>query len=362
MVARSLLEAGAAALTAGSADAGVETLRRAAEEATRAQDPALSTTVLTALGSALVHAVRGSDGEGAVVLHRALATARTGTDARATAEILRELAFVDVQAGRHTSAERHLRDAGRVARPLEDDALAAGILAVRGMNEADRGRHASAAVTLAESARLADRTGSPRQQAWSLSVLSRSLLLNGRLSAAREAAEASIEVARQARWNAFVPWPQSLRAEVLAEMGQWDGARRDAEVSFALACEIGDPCWEGMAGRPVGLLTAYGGNREAGRAWLEDARRRCDRVSDRYVWVSAYIGLAQLQLAGLDGPASAGQAAETLRTEALGSDLPEFVAWASPTKPSRAIAPAYRSRALRRGRSPIRNCRPGSPR
>lgn len=77
VVARSLLRAGKAALDAGSADAGVETLRRAAEEAERAGDPLVLADVLGTLGSALVHAVRGFDGEGAVVLHRALAAVRS---------------------------------------------------------------------------------------------------------------------------------------------------------------------------------------------------------------------------------------------------------------------------------------------
>ena len=54
-----------------AADAGIETLRRAAEEAERAGDPLVLADVLGTLGSALVHAVRGFDGEGAVVLHRA---------------------------------------------------------------------------------------------------------------------------------------------------------------------------------------------------------------------------------------------------------------------------------------------------
>jgi Bacterial transcriptional activator domain len=77
VTAGALLRAGTAALDAGAADAGVETLRRAAEEAGRARDAVLSAQVLAALGSALVHAVRGFDGEGAVVLHRALVAART---------------------------------------------------------------------------------------------------------------------------------------------------------------------------------------------------------------------------------------------------------------------------------------------
>jgi hypothetical protein len=77
VVAASLLRAGTAALDAGSADAGVETLRRAADEAERAGDPRLHADVLRALGSALVHSVRGFDGEGAVVLHRAITAAKT---------------------------------------------------------------------------------------------------------------------------------------------------------------------------------------------------------------------------------------------------------------------------------------------
>ena len=50
VVARSLLRAGKAALDAGSADAGVETLRRAAEEAGRARDPLVLAEVLARAG------------------------------------------------------------------------------------------------------------------------------------------------------------------------------------------------------------------------------------------------------------------------------------------------------------------------
>ena len=129
VVAASLLRAGTAALDAGAVDAGVETLRRAAAEAGRAADPAIQAEVLRALGGALVHAVRGSDGEGAVVLHRALLAARTADRPALVADILRELAFVDVQAGRHTSADRALREASQHA--CGDPGLLAGILAIR---------------------------------------------------------------------------------------------------------------------------------------------------------------------------------------------------------------------------------------
>lgn len=328
VVAASLLQAGTAALDAGAVDAGVETLRRAAAEAGRRADPAIEARALHALGSALVHAVRGSDGEGAVVLHRALRAARAAGESGVTADIQRELAFVDVQAGRHASAGRALREATRHA--CADPGRLAGILAIRGMNEADRGRHAEAADLLTRSAVTAGEAGRPRQQAWSQGVLARSLLLAGRAADARQAAEDSITLARRERWNAFLPWPQVLRAQCLAQAGHWADAAAETEHAFALACELGDPCWEGMAGRALGLLALHDGDRPAARRWLADARRRSDRVPDRYVWVSAYISLAELQ-AEADrerDPARAARAAARLYSLAVRGDLPEFLAWA----------------------------------
>ena len=260
MVAKSLLRAGKAALDAGSADAGVETLRRAAEEAERARDPLVLADVLTALGSALVHAVRGFDGEGAVVLNRALAAARSADSQRLTADILRELAFVDVQAGRHTSAARALREAWAQAEATGDPALTARVLAIRGMNEADQGRHDAAVRLLARSAQNAASAGSRRQEAWSTGVMARSLLLAGQAEEAQATAERSIDICDRERWNAFMPWPQALRAYCLAAAGRCGEARDDAENAFALACQLGDPCWEGMAGRALALLALHAGD------------------------------------------------------------------------------------------------------
>jgi tetratricopeptide (TPR) repeat protein len=328
LVAGSLLRAGTAALAAGAAGAGIDTLRRAADEACRADAARLEAEVLTALGGALVHAVRGEDGEGTVVLHRALAVARDAGATDLAAEILRELAFVDVQAGRHASATRNLLAASAQAEKLGDEAVTAGILAIKGMNEADRGRHTAATATLARSARTAERAGSARQQAWSVGVMARSLLLSGRLDQARAAAEASIRAASREEWTAYLPWPQSLRAHVLGEQGDLSGAAEDAEVAFTLACEIGDPCWEGMAARALGVIALRQGEHDEARTWLTDARLRCDRVSDRYVWVSAYIGLADLHLAAQDGREAATAAAARLYDDAVRGDLPEFLAWA----------------------------------
>jgi DNA-binding SARP family transcriptional activator len=328
IVARSLLRAGSAALSAGAADAGVETLRRAAEEAERARNPALEAEVLSALGGALVHAVRGFDGEGAVVLHRALVLARAGQRSDIAAETLRELAFVDVMAGRHASAERALREAWDQSGTGADDALRAGILAIQGMNAADRGRHVTAAALLTESADTAGRTGNRRQETWSRGLLARSLFLSGEVDSARAAAQVSIDQARHERWLAFLPWPQAVLAHVLVEEREWDAAREHAEEAFALACELADPCWEGMAARAIGIIETHAGNYAAARRWITGARNRSDRVSDPYAWVSVYIGLADLELSVREGNEGVGSAAARLRDSAVRADLPEFLAWA----------------------------------
>jgi DNA-binding SARP family transcriptional activator len=328
VVARSLRRAGTAALDAGSADVGIETLRRAAEEAELAKDQLLLADVLRTLGSALVHSVRGFDGEGAVVLHRALAAAKFADSKSLVADILRELAYVDVQAGRHASAGRALQEATAAAAADDDPALRAGLLAIRGMNEADQGHHKVAVRQLTLSAETARSAGRRRQEAWSTGVMARSLLLAGQVERARGAAERSIEICDQDRWNAFLPWPQALRAHCLAADGQWGHARDDAEQAFALACQLGDPCWEGMAGRALALLALHDGRGAAAMEWVSDAQRRCDRVSDRYVWVSGYVALGHLEIAASQQPDLVVGLARRLYQEAVRADLPEFTAWA----------------------------------
>ncbi len=80
--------------------------------------------------------------------------------------------------------------------------------------------------------------------------------------------------------------------------------------------------------RVLGVLALQAGDLDAAQAWLADARRRCDRVPDRYVWVSGYIGLAQLELAARQDIDLVGPSAARLYEHAVRSDLPEFLAWA----------------------------------
>ena len=328
VVASSLLRSGSDAIDAGSVDAGIETLRRAAEEATISSDQRLHIDVLMTLGAALVHATRGFDGEGAIILHQAMALARNLGDDLRVAECLRELAFIDVQAGRHTSAERAISEASILADTRGDDALIAGVLAISGMNAADQGRHGEAVAHLTRSALVAHDATRPRQEAWSLGVLARSLHLSGALEDSLAAADASIRLCERERWNAFLPWPQSWRANALLALDRPDEATEIAEKAFALACELGDPCWEGMAARSLALISLKDGDVSSAQEWIDDARSRCNRIQDRYVWVSAYVDLAHIQILSHRQSPLVESLASQLYADAIRFDLPEFARWA----------------------------------
>ena len=125
-----------------------------------------------------------------------------------------------------------------------------------------------------------------------------------------------------------MPWPQALRAHCLAAAGRCDQARDDAENAFALACQLGDPCWEGMAGRALALLALHAGDPAAADEWITDARRRCDRLPDRYVWVSGFVALGHLEIAARQQPDLVMPLARRLYQDTLRADLPEFTAWA----------------------------------
>jgi tetratricopeptide (TPR) repeat protein len=255
-------------------------------EAIRCRDLALQGRALAALGSALIHAVRGRDEEGAVVLTEAiLLAARTGD--RATAVTAhRELGFVEVQAGRRRTADAWLAKAQALA---ETDEELAAVLGVRGMNASDRGDYPVAITCLDESVERAARSDDSRQEAWSLSILARAHLLRGERSQAAVALARSLELIHQQRWMAFLPWPQILRAELDLHDGAVQVASDGLEQAWSLACQLDDPCWEGMAARGLGLLNAGRGDHLAAATWLDEAAVRCNRVPDRYQWIHGHV-------------------------------------------------------------------------
>ena len=96
----SLIEQGKAALAAGAPDAGIESLRRAASEAEKLNDKTKLAQALLELGTALVHAIRGFDEEGAVLVRQAAELAEVQGLSSLRASALREIGYVEALAGR----------------------------------------------------------------------------------------------------------------------------------------------------------------------------------------------------------------------------------------------------------------------
>ncbi|MGC4938424.1 tetratricopeptide repeat protein [Kribbella sp. DT2] len=282
----SAFEAGRAAVAAGVVESGLECLRRAVSEAARCADAQLQGRALVALGGALVHAIRGRDEEGAITLQEAILVAERAEDRATVVTAYRELGFVEVQAGRRATAETWLAKAAGLAVGSADTAA---ILGVRGMNSSDLGDYPAALRQLVQSTELAAECGDARQQAWSLSILGRAQLLRGDYSQARTAVAQSLDLVRQQRWVAFLPWPQALQAELDLHAGEVGAAGEGFEQAWALACQVNDPCWEGIAARGLGLLAAERGDYQGVVHWLDQAARRASREPDRYQWVHAHV-------------------------------------------------------------------------
>ena len=296
------LEAGRAAIDAGAVEPGIDCLRLACAEAAACDDPGLRTRALVALGSALVHAVRGRDEEAAAVLHGALALADRGDERPAAGLACRELGYIDVQAGRNASGGRWLAKATELATSDEERCA---ILGIRGMALSDRAHYPAALELLKRSVELAEGCGQARQAAWSLSLIGRIHLLRGDQAAAATALDRSLELVAAERWTAFRPWPESLRAEVSLRSGRPDRALDRVQRAFRLACRLGDPCWEATAARVIGLAHVAQGNERSAREWLRQARVRATRVSDPYEWVHGHVldALASLAIEAEDDDA-----------------------------------------------------------
>ena len=319
----SQLEAGRAAIAAGAVQAGIDCLRRACADAAAYPDPALQGGALVALGGALVHAVRGRDEEGAVVLHEAVRLATEAGDAETAVTAYRELGFVEVQAGRRQTAEAWLAKAEALA---STDAQLGAVLGIRGMNASDMGDYPATFRHLQGSVERAARGYEPRQRAWSLSILARAHLLRDERSQAAVALANSLELVQAERWMAFLPWPEALKAELDLRAGRVDAAAEQLEHAWALATHLGDPCWEGMAARGLGLISAARGDQPGATAWLTEARTRCNRTTDRYQWVSAHVLDAVVGLAIDHGEeAEAARLADALASLAARGDMRELV-------------------------------------
>ena len=294
--ARARLEAGRSAINAGSFDPGVRSLARAAAEAKACGAQKLEAESWLALGTALVHSARGRDEEAADALLRATSLAEERGLGDLAAAAHRELAYVDILQARYARCAQRLERATALA---DSDEERAGVEAMLGLAAADTGAHERALAHLRRSVELAERAGSRQQASFSLSFVGRSHFLCEELDDARAALERSLALARETNWVAFEPWPESWLAEADLAAGELPAGRERFEHAWALASELGDPCWEGAAGQGLGRIACQEGRVPTGLRFLEEARRRARSFPDAYVWVEAYA-LMQLASAAVE--------------------------------------------------------------
>jgi DNA-binding SARP family transcriptional activator len=281
----SLITAGEAAVGAGVLEPGFEILRRAVVDAHEAGEPTIEARALVALGTAFVHGGRGRDGEGAIALHAALRLAEEVSAPELIAEGSRELGYIEMKQARYERAAAWLERAVAVA---PDQGSRAAAIAIHGAVLADQGMTVAGAALLAEAAAQATALDKPRLEAWALAFLARGQIVREEWESARSSASRSIEVSRTTGWITFLAFPQSVLATVDLETGRLDEAGSAFESAFALGCQIGDPCWEGVAARGIGLVHWARGRADEAISWLDDARTRCVRIPDAYLWIHAW--------------------------------------------------------------------------
>jgi tetratricopeptide (TPR) repeat protein len=290
---RAVIEAGNAAVAAGAPEAGVMSLRSGVALADSIQDPELGARSRLNLAEALVHSVRGDDQEGAELLHGAIKIAEVSRIADIEAMARAELGYIDMLAGRYDRAEQWL-DPSKLT--TSDPSTLVKVHTYLGVVNSDRAHYVRAESLFKDALELAQKSGQRHREAYVMSMLGRSALLLGDLDRASDLLNRTIAIAEADSWLAFLPWPQAFLGEVMVERGDLDGARQMLEQAFARACQIGDPCWEGVTGRGLALLAEADGEPDEAIRVLQDALKRCRRLSDTYKWAEVYILEAQCRL------------------------------------------------------------------
>jgi DNA-binding SARP family transcriptional activator len=294
-VINALLKSGTAALAAGAVDAGLDNLRQAAAKAEKIGDKQLIAHSFHELGSALVHAIRGFDDEGAIMLQRSADIAAEIGSSPIAAMSFRELGYVETLAGRRPSAAKYLRQALDFAQN-DEDALS-GVHGVTGFNLVDWGHYEAGLSHFEHALAYAKSCGNRRREIWALGIGGWGQLRAGNPAAAKEWLSKCLNLCNETVWIAFQPWPQALLVEAKLAQGQKDNSSQiKLEESLALSRQLGDPCWEAASGRALALVQVEAGNLETAEAWLTNARETCCSVTDLYAGLLVEIVADQMRL------------------------------------------------------------------
>lgn len=323
--ARAQLDLGRSAIKAGAIQTGIDSLRTAVDAAEDSGDEPLLAASLLALAYALIHSVRGRDGEASSLLHRALGLADANDISALAAECLRELGYIEMLVGSYDRALSLLQRS--LAAQAEGASADAWTLAYEAVCYSDTGRYNEALDRLDRCLSLDENLEATPQKAYALCLVGRIQMLRGELADARASLEASVSTAATLGWTGLLPWPEALLAEVDLLAGvPAEEARERLEHALSLAQHIGDPCWEGAALHGLSLVEAASGATDAASARLELAAVVCVRFPDSYIWMRAYILDALCDLASRIGSPTADRWISDLQNLAAQTGMNEFLA------------------------------------
>jgi DNA-binding SARP family transcriptional activator len=279
------IDVGESAAQAGAYDRAIDVLREAVAGAGELGEE-VNARALAALGTVLVHGVRGSDEEAVTLLHRAHALAKRCGARDVAARAAHELGVVETLRGHYARMEAWFTEAAELADG--DERLLAWTNLYAGIGRTDQAEYASAEPTLRRAIEMADRVGDPRASAYAATGLGRLHLLRGELGPARQMLEGAFATTHRLGWTAFLAFPQSLLATVDLVEGREQEAQDGLERAYATACHVGDPCWESYALRGQGLMSAARGDDDAALRLLREATRSSRRLPDTHAWVDGY--------------------------------------------------------------------------
>ncbi len=280
------IEAGQSAVNAGAIDTGLRSLQGAVVAARAVRDAALLARALVELGSALIHGVRGVDQEGLAMLHEAVPLTEQVGDGPLAVTARREIGYVDFLRGSYDRATHWFGEARAAA---DDSARGLGWVDLYdGASANDIGDDSRAERLLSHALEQARADQDLRLQAYTLTMMGRGHLLSNRLDDASRHLEEALSVVRAVDWTAFRPFPESLLAESARRAGDLDRGRDLAEHAYVLGEQVGDPCWESLALRTLGLIGVDSGDLDHGVAMLEQAPVQCRRLPDTWRWIEMW--------------------------------------------------------------------------
>lgn len=287
--ARALFHAARARLESGEYDRAVETARRAADAALATGERRLELDALALLASVLIHTHRGRDLEAKGLLSRAAQLANELGDVAGLVDVEREMGFVLCMEANYGAAEAALAHSAALAGEVGDEERAGKAETYLGVCRSDRCDFAAAEEVLV---RAIERFGSMGNLGWrgyAEGMLARVFGRSGDPGRGRAVAETGTEHVRRGGWTAILPWPMLVAADCALVAGDRDRAEGIFGEALTLGTEIGDPCWESLSLRGLGLLRATAGDTPAAVELLTDGLARCTRFDDVYAWARAVI-------------------------------------------------------------------------